>query len=111
MWATTVSLKVRFSDFTTITRSHTREVPTRLAIDIFRQVTELADRAGLEGKKVRLLGISAGGLRFGPGHPQLDLEGEKRWESLEQEVFRLRRRFGFDAVLPARLSPGSPPDP
>ncbi len=111
VWATTVSLKVRFSDFTTITRSHTREVPTRLAIDIFRQVTELADRAGLEGKKVRLLGISAGGLSFGPGHPQLDLEGEKRWESLEEEVFRLRRRFGFDAVLPARLSPGSPPDP
>ena len=110
VWATTVSLKVRFSDFTTITRSHTREVPTRLAIDIFRQVTELADRAGLRGKKVRLLGISAGGLSFGPGHPQLDLEGEKRWESLEEEVFRLRRRFGFDAVLPARLSPGSPPD-
>lgn len=111
VWATTVSLKVRFSDFTTITRSHTREVPTRLAIDIFRQVIELAGRAGLRGKKVRLLGISAGGLRFRPGHPQLALDGGKRWESLEEEVFRLRRRFGFDAVLPARLSPSSPPDP
>ena len=111
VWATTVSLKVRFSDFTTITRSHTREVPTRLAIDLFRQVTDLADRAGLKGRKVRLLGISAGGLRFDQGHPQLALDGEKRWESLEEEVFRLRRRFGFDAVLPARLSPSSPPNP
>lgn len=110
VWATTVSLKVRFNDFTTITRSHTREVPTRLAIDIFRQVLELADRAGLKGRKVRLLGISAGGLRFRPGHAQLDLDGGKRWESLEEEVFRLRRRFGFDAVLPARLSPRSPTD-
>lgn len=110
VWATTVSLKVRFSDFTTITRSQTREVPTRLAIEIFRQVTDLAVRAGIEGRKVRLLGISAGGLRFGPGHPQLALDGEQRWESLEEEVFRLRRRFGFDAVLPARLSPSPPTD-
>ncbi|MYB78828.1 MAG: DNA polymerase IV [Acidimicrobiia bacterium] len=110
VWATTVSLKVRFRDFTTITRSHTRKAPTRLAIDLFHQVKELADRAGLHGRKVRLLGISAGGLRHAPGHPQLALEGEKRWESLEEEVFRLRRRFGFDAVLPARLGPSPSPD-
>ena len=111
VWTTTITLKVRFSDFTTITRSHTRDAPTRLAIDIFRQVTELADRAGIEGRKVRLLGISAGGLSYGPGHPQLALDQKKRWESLEEEVFRLRGRFGFDAVLPARLSPSSSADP
>ncbi len=103
-WASNITLKVRFSDFTTITRSHTRGVPTRLAIDIYRQVMELVDRAGLEGKAVRLLGIAAGGLSYGQAHPQLDLGGEKRWESLEEEIFRLRRRFGFEAVLPARIT-------
>lgn len=102
--SSTITLKVRFSNFVTITRSYTRGAPTRLAIDIYRQVLELADRAELEGKAVRLLGISAGGLSYGEGLPQLDLEGGKRWENLEDEVFRLRRRFGFDAVIPARIS-------
>ena len=103
-WASTITLKVRFSDFATITRSHTRGTPTRLAIDIYRQVTELLDRAGLEGRAVRLLGISVGGLSHGEALPQLDLGGDKRWECLEDEVFRLRRRFGFEAVMPARIS-------
>ena len=103
-WASTITLKVRFSDFATITRSQTRRTPTRLAIDIYRQVTELLDRAGLEGRAVRLLGIAVGGLSHGEALPQLDLDGDKRWECLEDEVFRLRRRFGFEAVMPARIS-------
>ena len=104
-WTSTITLKVRFSDFSTITRSHTRETPTRLAIDIYREVLDLANRAGLDGKGVRLLGISAAGLSYGSVLPQLDLDGGNRWEKLEEEVFRLRRRFGFEAVLPARLRP------
>ena len=102
-WTSTITLKVRFSNFRTITRSQTRGTPTRLAIDIYRQAMELVDRADLEGKGVRLLGISAGGLSYEGGLPQLDLGGERRWENLEDEVFRLRRRFGFEAVIPARL--------
>jgi len=102
--ATTISLKVRFSNFATITRSHTRETPTQLAIDLYRQAMVLVDRAELEGKAVRLLGISASGLSYGQGIPQLDLEGERRWENLEEEVHRVRRRFGFKSVIPARLS-------
>ena len=104
-WASTVTLKVRFSNFSTITRSHTRRTPTRLAIDVYREVMELVERVGLPGKGIRLLGISVSGLRRGEAVPQLELDGRNRWEDLEDEVFRLRRRFGFDAVLPARLSP------
>ena len=104
-WTSTITLKVRFSNFSTITRSHTRGTPTRLAIEIYREVLDLVDRADLDGKGVRLLGISAAGLSFGSALPQLDLDGRNRWENLEEEVFRLRRRFGFEAVLPARLRP------
>ena len=103
-WASTITLKVRFSNFRTITRSQTRTTPTRLAIELYRQALVLADRADLEGKPVRLLGISAGGLSYEERLPQLDLEGNRRWENLEDEVFRLRRRFGFGSVVPARLS-------
>ncbi len=102
--ASTITLKVRFNNFDTITRTQTHQIPTRLAIDLYRQAMVLVDRAELEGKAVRLLGISAGGLIYGEGLPQLDLEGEKRWENLEDEVYRLRRRFGFKSVIPARLS-------
>jgi DNA polymerase-4 len=105
VWSRTITLKVRFSDFSTITRSHTRHTPTRLAIDIYREVMGLVDRSGLEGKGVRLLGISASGLSREESLPKLDLKGANRWEDLEEEVFRLRRRFGFNAVLPARISP------
>lgn len=105
-WAHTITLKVRFNNFSTITRSNTRRTPTRLAIDIYREVMDLMDRAGSEGKGIRLLGISASGLSRGEASPQLDLDGANRWEDLEDEVFLLRRRFGFDAVLPARISPG-----
>lgn len=104
-WASTITLKVRFSNFSTITRSHTRETPTRLAIEVYRQVMELAGRVELDGKGIRLLGISVAGLTYGQASPQLDLDGGNRWENLEDEVFRLRRRFGFDAVIPARISP------
>lgn len=105
--ATTITLKVRFSNFSTITRSHTRVNSTRLAIEIYREVLDLVDRADLEGKGVRLLGIAASGLTYGPAVPQLEFDGANRWESLEDEVFRLRRRFGFHAVLPARLRPAA----
>lgn len=102
--AATITLKVRFSDFTTITRSHTQKAPTQLAIDLYRQAVMLVDRADLGSKAVRLLGISAGGLSYGQGLPQLDLDGQSRWENLEEEVFAVRRRFGFESVIPARLS-------
>lgn len=101
--ASTITLKVKFNNFAIITRSHTRETPTRLAIDIYREVLDLLDRADIGGRKVRLLGISVGRLEYGQPLPRLDLDGENRWENLEREVFQLRRRFGFEAVLPARL--------
>lgn len=106
-WGSTITLKVRFSNFATITRSHTRQSPTRLAIDIYREVMKLVDRVGLEGRGIRLLGISLSGLSREEAFPQLDLDGTNRWEDLEDEVFRVRRRFGFDAVLPARISPAT----
>ena len=103
-WGSTITLKMRFSDFSTITRSHTRHTPTRLAIDIYREVMELVERVGPAGKGIRLLGISVSGLSRGKAFPQLELDGTNRWEDLEDEIFRLRRRFGFEAVLPARIS-------
>jgi DNA polymerase-4 len=60
--ARTVTVKVRYSDFSTVTRSHTGEVPTNEAADISRRALELADRTEAGRQPVRLLGVSVHNL-------------------------------------------------
>ena len=60
--ARTVTVKVRYSDFSTVTRSHTGEAPTNEAADISRRALELADRTEAGRQPVRLLGVSVHNL-------------------------------------------------
>jgi len=55
--ARTVTLKLRYSDFTTITRSHT-DLPTQNGDQIERRAVELLDRTDATSRPVRLLGVS-----------------------------------------------------
>ena len=57
----TVSIKVRYSDFTTITRSHTAD-PTRDAEDIARRAVMLLKKTEAGERPVRLLGASVHNL-------------------------------------------------
>jgi DNA polymerase-4 len=54
----TVTLKIKFADFTQITRSKTSVFYFHTADDIFQQVTDLFSKADIEDKKVRLLGVT-----------------------------------------------------
>jgi DNA polymerase-4 len=58
----TVTIKVRYSDFTTITRSHSRVPPTRDAEDIVARAIMLLDRTEAGVRPVRLLGVSVHNL-------------------------------------------------
>ena len=58
----TVTIKVRYSDFTTITRSHSRTPPTRDADDIARRAIALLERTEAGERAVRLLGVSVHNL-------------------------------------------------
>ena len=58
----TVTIKVRYSDFTTITRSHSRMPPTRDADDIASRATALLERTEAGQRPVRLLGVSVHNL-------------------------------------------------
>jgi len=108
MAARTVALKVRFEDFSTITRSHTEPNPIDTAHDLYAISLRLLDRADVRDRPVRLLGV--GGESLTPsGEPrQLELGGME-WSDLEDAVDEVRRRFGDEAVGPARLS-GLPGD-
>ncbi len=58
----TVTIKVRYSDFTTITRSHSKAPATRSADDIAARAVALLDRTEAGRRPVRLLGVSVHNL-------------------------------------------------
>ena len=61
LYARTVTIKVRYSDFTTITRSHT-EPPTRDVDNIARRAVALLEKTDVGRVPVRLLGVSVHNL-------------------------------------------------
>jgi DNA polymerase-4 len=60
--ARTVTIKVRYGDFTTVTRSHTDERPTSDAALIARRSVALLGRTAAASRPVRLLGVGTHGL-------------------------------------------------
>ncbi len=97
--ARTVQLKLRYSDFSTITRAHSLARPTQLDIELFEEARELFRRNWNAGAAVRLLGVHASG--FEAEAPQMDLIGEERhqkWKQALAAADKLRDRFGESAV-------------
>jgi DNA polymerase-4 len=60
--ARTVTIKVRYSDFTTVTRSHTDETPTCDARVVAERALALLERTEATKRPVRLLGVGTHGL-------------------------------------------------
>jgi DNA polymerase-4 len=101
----TVTLKVRFSDFTTITRSRTLAEATDVTVEIHRAVTRLYDALGLQRARLRLVGVRVEGLvPRATVHHQLALgEPDRGWAEADRAVDLATRRFGAAAVRPASL--------
>jgi DNA polymerase-4 len=105
--AARLTLKLRFSDFHTITRAVTAE-PTQDGLELYRRARTLLDRERLD-QPVRLIGLSASSL--GPGATgQLSLldPAALRRERLSKLVDGLVARFGDDVIRPASVL--RPPD-
>ncbi len=101
----TVALKVRFSDFTTITRSRTLPEVTDVTVEVHRVVTGLYDALDLQRTRVRLVGVRVEGLvpRASVQRQLVLGEPEHGWEDADRAVDRATRRFGSSAVRPASL--------
>ena len=98
----TVTLKVRFDDFTTLTRSHTTDAAYDAPRDLYREAIHLFSSVELR-RPVRLLGLGAGLLQETGNARQLELGESARWDRVEDAVMGIRERFGDGAVTPARL--------
>jgi DNA polymerase-4 len=101
----TVSITVRFADFTTLTRSRTLPEATDVTQEIYRTATSLYDALGLQRARLRLVGVRAEGLvPRQTVQRQLVLgEREHGWSDADRAVDRATRRFGAAAVRPASL--------
>src|SRR5208337_4291425 len=97
--ARTIQLKLRYSDFSTITRAHSFDHGTQLDTDIFQQARALMNDNRKAGSKIRLLGVHASGLEADEGQLSL-LEEEKtgRWRKALEAVDHIRDKFGEDSV-------------
>jgi DNA polymerase IV len=101
----TISIKVRFSDFTTITRSKTLRDPTDVSRDIYATARALFDGLGLQRARLRLVGVRMEGLMDSDQTPIQGLldEPEHGWRDADRAVDQASARFGAGAVRPASL--------
>jgi len=112
----TVSIKVRFADFTTITRARTLKEATDVAQEIYATARGLYDALGLDRARIRLVGVRVEGLADSGTTPRQLLLGERSRgrREVEQAADRAVARFGRGTVGPASLvtsDPAAPPDP
>jgi DNA polymerase-4 len=98
-----VTLKLRYADFTTITRSRTLKQASNTDQTIFDTGLELLNKALAQEKQpVRLVGIGVSNL-VEPGR-QLDMfdSSAERLEQLNTAIDRIRDKYGFSAIQTGR---------
>lgn len=103
LFAKTITIKVRFADFTTINRS--KSLPTAIdsTQEIYEVVRTLYNALKITGARLRLVGVSLTNLQEG-AHEQLLLGSrEKGWREADSAIDRARARFGSSSVRPGRL--------
>lgn len=109
----TVTLKARYPDFRTVTRTRTLDFPTNLGPRIYTTAKSLLDR--IEPGPLRLLGVQVSKLEdvrvpiqgtlfngAADGRSQW-LESNRKLSQATESLDKLRRKFGRGAVLPASL--------
>ncbi len=103
--AGTISIKVRFADFKTITRSKSIANPVDGIVETFAVAKQLFLALRLSGVRIRLIGISLEGLISAESAPeQLELGARARgWREAVSAVDQALARFGKGSVRPARL--------
>lgn len=102
----TVTLSVRFADFTTITRTGTLKAYTDRTNDIYAEALRLFERLGLQRARIRRVGVRMEKLvPKAETYEQPALDDPRRgWGEAEQAIDRAVLRFGPAAVQRARLT-------
>jgi DNA polymerase IV len=107
--ARTLTLKLRFADFATVTRSVTSGTVIDGPRDLYLTALDLLGHVEID-RPVRLLGLGGSGLEPSGEPRQLPMGAEDNWSRVDEAVAGVRERFGERSVEPARLLRGLDPD-
>ena len=99
LFARCLTVKIRYSNFQTITRSRTLPAPTCFDKEIFEIVSDLLRQNASPGRRVRLLGVSATALQSsGWQQPLLNRDKRNAYERLYKGLDNLRKKYGEDSI-------------
>ena len=99
IFARCLTVKIRYSNFQTITRSRTLPSPTCFDKEIFQVASQLLRQNLAQGRAVRLLGVSASALQdSGWQEPLLDRERRSSFERLYKGIDKLREKYGAETI-------------
>jgi DNA polymerase-4 len=102
--ASTISIKVRFADFKTISRSKTLDLPMTGTQEIFEVAKSLYLGLELDRVLVRLVGVSLDSLVENDDVTQMVLgERTSSWQQADRAIDRVKAKFGRTSLRPARL--------
>jgi DNA polymerase-4 len=100
----TISIKVRFTDFKTISRSKTLDLPTTGTQEIFEVAKTLYLGLNLDRVLIRLVGVSLDSLVENDDVTQMVLgERTSSWQQADRAIDRVKAKFGRSSLRPARL--------
>lgn len=98
----TVTLKIRFKDFTTLTRSHTFGSGLSEPRELYKSSLLLLDQVD-SSLPVRLLGLGSSTFDAGASPRQISFESDDAWHRVAEAVADVEDRFGAGSVEPARV--------
>lgn len=102
MKAKRVTLKLRYSDFQTITRQYMFPLPTDVDQDITGVILDLFRKAFTRRTRIRLVGVTLSHLLSGPYQlvfPCLEERETEKWHALYQKVDEVREKYDFTTIL------------
>jgi len=103
LFAKTISIKIKFADFSSLTRSKTVPIAIDNTHDTYEVVKALYLALRNEGARIRLVGVSFSHLQEG-APVQLELGARERgWREADSAIDRAQARFGRGSVRPGRL--------
>lgn len=102
--ATTIALKLRYEDFSTLSRSRTLPMPSSAMGEIAAVAQGLLEKLGSRPMAIRLVGIRAERLRDADMGLQLSIDPQdEHWRQAEATMDLIRSKFPASALRPASL--------